>query len=165
MGERLAPASAPGADTLTLMRRPGRSLAWLLAVSTACGQVEPVLLPVTMPDCLYQGTSAMEAGTARLSLAANSLGRFGVALVEVESETTAADVEEHLTAVEETWGQLPEGANTRLLLRLDESMGVDGVEETVPLRPGSYALICIVFPYGEGEPGARLAGMLTVGDG
>lgn len=130
-----------------------------------CSQVEPVLLPVTMPDCLYQGTSGMEVGTARLSLAANGLGQFGAALVEVEAETTAADIEEHLTAVGETWGELPEGATTRLLLRLDDSLGVDGIEETVPLRTGRYAVFCIVFPYGEGEPGASLAGMLTVVDG
>ena len=147
------------------MRRPRRALPWLLAITTACGQVEPVLLPVTMPDCVYQGASAMDEGMARLSLAANGLGRFGVALVEVPAETAAADVEDHLAEVGNTWGRLPEGATTRVVLRLDDTLGVDGVEESLPLRAGSYALLCIEFPYGDAKPGARLAGMLRVGDG
>ncbi|MGH3649861.1 MAG: hypothetical protein ACRDU9_04060 [Acidimicrobiia bacterium] len=133
-----------------------------LAVMAACGQVEPVLMPVSMPECIYQGVSSMEEGSARLSLTLNGLGEAGVALVRLTGEKTYDDLVEHLGSVSGAWDRRPDWVTTEIELRLDASQGLVGVEETRTLDEGAYAIVCIAYPYDGADAEVSPASALEV---
>lgn len=136
----------------------------LLAV-TACGQPDPVVMPVSMPECIYQGPSAMETGNARVSLTLNGITDSGVALAELTVDLTHSDLSAHLETVDTRWSERPSWVSTVLELRLDAAEGRDGVEETVALEPGRYVVVCLDYPVDDSEPTAMVAGGLEVREG
>lgn len=144
---------------------------WLIArlvaslgvvILVGCGQVDPVLMPVSVPECIYGGPSAMEEGNARVSLNLNGIGDAGVVLVELASERTYADLERHFTN-DGRWAGRPTWISGLLELRLDSSQGLDGLEETVELTAGNHAIVCL--DYSGDEAMARPAGRLVVEKG
>lgn len=144
---------------LGVMRLPGRLGSMLLAtLLVACAQVDPVLMPVSMPDCVYPGPSSMHEGTVRLSLTLNGITDAGVALVELSANHTPADLADHFE-IDAAWEHRPSWISVRAELRLDSAQGADGVDETVALREGSYAVVCIDYTH---DVAARVAGPLRV---
>lgn len=144
------------------MRRvPWIAAALILAVA-ACGQVEPVLAHVTMPDCTYQGANSMDEGEISLSLTLNGLANAGVMLGAIAEEHTYEELETHLTEVSAELGSLPTWLEGVIDLRLSDAQALDGVEDTAHLRAGIYAVICVDYPYDGGEPLVRLATSLDV---
>lgn len=142
-----------------------RLIRWLtatlvLTLPAACGQVEPVLMPVSMPECIYQGPSSMSIGNASVSLTLNGIGDAGVALVRLVDDETHSDLEAHLATIGDRWADRPEWVTTVLELRLDSSQGLDGVDETMTLQAGSYAVVCI--DHTGGDATARVSGAVTV---
>lgn len=132
----------------------------LCVALVACGQVDPVLMPVGMPECIYRGPSSMGAGNASVSLNLNGIGDAGVVLARLTGQETHVDLERHLESVEGRWEDRPDWIDGLVELRLDSGQGVDGVEETVSLPEGDYALICV--DYSGPEPTARIASAITV---
>jgi hypothetical protein len=121
----------------------------LILSLTACGQVEPVLMTVSMPDCTFAGTDSMEEGRARLGLTLNGIGEWGAALVALDRNHTFDDlVAENESS--DTLNDLPSWARTVIELRLSEDDAVDGVDVERVLDPGGYAVIC-VYPAPEGS--------------
>ena len=119
----------------------------LSSLLVACGQVDPVVGALSMPDCTYQGPVAMEEGNVRVILTRNGLGNSGAALVEIGGDGTYADLEMHLRDISDRWDQRPAWLSTRLFLTLDDREAIDGVEDTTRLSEGSYALLCVDYPY------------------
>lgn len=143
------------------MRRAGLVSTGILALAlVACGQVEPVLLPVSMPECIYSGPAVMEEGSASLSLRINGLGEAAVLVVGIEDGHEVEDLATHLTDVSDQWTERPDWLSTRVEVRLSSAEGLSGREKTVQLRPGQYAVVCVDHT-GEGSP-ARLGGPLQV---
>jgi hypothetical protein len=130
----------------------GVVVAALLAVG--CAQVDPVLLAVEMPGCVYQGPPTMAEGDVRLSLRLNAVADAGAALVELPGQESVGELSDHLDAVDPRWEHLPEWASTVVEVRIDSGEGGRGGEETLTLAPGTYAVVCIEYPY----DGASLAG-------
>jgi hypothetical protein len=124
-----------------LLRRAGVVLAVL--ITTACGQVDPVLLTVAMPGCVYQGPPTMVAGDARVSLRLNGLGDAGVALVERGRQETHDDLVQYLETVDGSWSERPEWVSAVVELRVDGGQGSQGAQETVTLDPGTYSVVCL----------------------
>jgi hypothetical protein len=149
---------------LEAMRRVPWIAAVLLLVVAACGQVEPVLAHVTMPDCTYQGATSMKEGEVSLSLSLNGLADAGVILGAIGAEHTYRDLETHLAGVSDELEDLPEWLEGVIDLRLSDAQALDGVEDTVRVRAGSYAVICVDYPYDGGEPVVRLATSLDVAE-
>jgi len=118
----------------------------------ACGQVEPVTMAVTMPDCVYQGQNQMTEGEVSLSLALNGITDATVILVELTGEHTYDELRGTLES------GIPDWARSVAEIELSSSDALDGVEDTVALTSGSYALICV------DDSGARLATSLVVRD-
>lgn len=139
------------------MRLVPRIAAALIPILAACGQVEPVLLHLSMPDCTYQGTTSMVEGEVSLSLSLNGLADAGARLVELTDENTYAELETHVEDVSADVDRLPEWIEDVIDLRLADFEGVDGVQGTDRVGPGSYALLCIDYPYDETAATVRLA--------
>ncbi|HJQ76250.1 MAG TPA: hypothetical protein VJ948_03200 [Acidimicrobiia bacterium] len=141
------------------MPRLGWLLAVLLMTPTACGQVEPVLVAVSMPDCAHQGATSMEEGEARLILTLNGLADVGLALVEITGDRDYQDLVEHLTTAPR-WDRPPPWVTEVASLRIDGGIGVDSVEETLDLEEGLYAVVCLDHSSEEagslGQPAAPL---------
>lgn len=146
-----------GGSYLETMRRVPRLAAVLTLVVAACGQVEPVLAHVTMPDCTYQGATSMEEGEISLSLTLNGLADSGVVLAELADGNTYDDLANHFDAVSNELSELPAWVEPVIELRLSDFEGVEGVEESAGLEAGSYAMICVDYPYDGGTPLVRLA--------
>lgn len=144
------------------MRRVPWVAAVLILVVTACGQVEPVLAHVTMPDCTYQGPTSMEEGEISLSLSLNGLADAGVVLVELVDDTTYDDLATHIETVTDQLSDLPPWVEEIIDLRLSDFEGVGGVESSADLSAGDYGVICVDYPYDEGEPLVRPATPLDV---
>lgn len=134
------------------MRTVLRLLSVSLLVVTACGQVEPVLLPVSMPECIAQGPDSMREGSVSVSLTVNGLGEARVDLLEL----TGGHSYEDLTDAVAVQGQVPEWAIGVLSLELGPSEGVDGVSDEVRLDEGEYAIACL------DDAGVRIARSLLV---
>lgn len=132
-----------------------------VVITTACGQVDPVLLTVAMPECVYQGPPTMAQGSARVSLQLNGLGDAGVALVELSRQQTHDNLVRHLETVERRWAGLPGWASVVVELRVDSDTGAQGAHETVTLGPGTYSVVCLEHSPGL-EPSARPAASLEV---
>lgn len=124
------------------MRHISRLLAVSVIVVTACGQVEPVLLRVGMPECSYQGPSTMSEGEASLSLTLNGLGRARVLLVELTEGHTYDELVSHFESSEE-WLDRPDWIYPVLDVELDDAEGVDGKSEKLDLEAGEYAVVCV----------------------
>ncbi len=122
----------------------------------SCGQADPVLMPVSMPECIYQGPSSMEEGNARISLRLNGLGESGAALVQLTEDRSFDELRAHFEN-DSRWSRQPSWARTVTELRLERGMGLDddGVARTVDLSAGSYAVVCIEYPEGEDEGSAH----------
>ena len=151
--------------TLRVMRRVPCIAAVLALVVAACGQVEPVLAHVTMPDCTYRGATTMEEGEISLSLTLNGLANAGVVLVRLDGDKGYDDLAGHIDSVSDELAGLPNWVETLIDLRLSDFEGVDGVEGSAGLEAGSYALICVDYPYDDGPPLVRLATPLDVDEG
>lgn len=134
-------------------------LTWLLLLLVACGQVDPVLMPVSMPECIYQGPSSMREGDARVSLTFNGIGESGVALVELAGEGRFDELTAHFEA-DPRWSERPSWVSPVVELRLDS--GGEGVQETVALSAGSYAVVCIEYMEGDANGRSRTAARIEV---
>ena len=145
------------------MRRLLRCVALaLVALSVAaCGQADPVVLAVSMPDCITQGPSAMRTGNVRVSLTLNGLADSGVALVELTGEEGYQDLVRHFEGAD-LWEDRPSWVSPLVELRLDPSQALDGVEETTHLDEGRYALVCIHHAYDGSPATARAAAPVDV---
>ena len=130
----------------------------------ACGQVEPILMPVSMPECIYGGPSSMKEGTARLSLSLNGLGEAGVALIRLSGDKTYDDLVEHLGSLSGAWDRRPDWVTTEMALSLDDGQGLDGVEETRSLDEGDYAIVCFGYPDGADAEVSPAASLEVSGD-
>ena len=130
----------------------------------ACGQVEPILMPVSMPECIYGGPSSMKEGTARLSLSLNGLGEAGVALIRLSGDKTYDDLVEHLGSLSGAWDRRPDWVTTEMELSLDDGQGLDGVEETRSLDEGDYAIVCFGYPDGADAEVSPAAALEVSGD-
>lgn len=119
---------------------------WIALAVVGCGQVEPVLLSVSMPDCVYQGTNRMRAGEVALSLTLNGIADAGVLLVELTDGYD--DLERYLEAPS---SGLPPWGDVILELELSSAEGIDGVAGTRELQSGKYALVCVDDPGGPNE--------------
>jgi len=132
------------------------------ALVLSCGQVDPVIMTVAMPDCVYQGPISIMEGNVRLSLTLNGLGDAGAGLVRFPGDETYDSLVDHLGKVSDRWDDLPSRVEPLVELRLSDREGVDGVEETTRLDAGRYAVICIDHPYDGSDAIARLATSLEV---
>lgn len=141
------------------MRRVSLAIGAVALVLTACGQVEPVLLVVSVPDCTYQGPHAMTEGNASLSLTMNGLGDSRVLLVELTGGHTSAELEEHFETVSDHWDDRPDWLSPTIDLVLEDSDGIGGKEQTAHLRPGSHVVVCVDQ---SGQNRSRLAASLEV---
>lgn len=131
--------------------RPTHLIIVVAAMSIAgCGQVEPVTMAVTMPDCVYQGQNQMSEGDVSVSLSLNGITEATVVLVELTDEHTYAELGQTIGS------GLPSWAQPVVEVGLSTSDALDGVEETVSVGPGDYALVCI------DDSGIRLATSLVV---
>lgn len=119
---------------------------------SACGQVEPVTMAVTMPDCVYQGQNQMVEGEVSVSLGLNGITEATVVLTEIPANRTYAELDEVLRET----GTVPSWVRPVVELELSSSDALDGVDERAELGPGSYALVCI------DDTGARPATSLVV---
>ena len=134
------------------MRQSVLLAAVTLCVLSACGQVEPVTMAVSMPDCVYQGQNQMLEGEVSVSLSLNGITQAGAVLAEIVGDHTYAELGE---ALEET-GKIPSWARTVVELALSSAEALEGVEEQVDLAQGLYALICV------DDSGVRTATSLVV---
>jgi hypothetical protein len=158
----IARGTWPPSVTLLAMRLVPWIAAALVPILAACGQVDPVLMHVTMPDCTYQGATSMVEGEVSLSLSLNGLADAGARLVELGGDHTYADLESHVDAVSPDLDDLPEWADDVIDLRLADFEGMEGVEAAARVGEGGYALLCIDYPYDRTEPTVRLATRLEV---
>lgn len=127
----------------------------VISVLAACGQVEPVIMAVSMPECTYQGPVRMEEGEVSLSLSLNGLGRARVLLVELEDGHEYGEVEEQLEESTD-WDSRPEWLRPVIDLQLSDAQGVAGVEDTAHLTAGQYVVVCVDEGSGEGRPASPL---------
>ena len=142
----------------------GTVLLWGVLVAVACGQVEPVLIHVTMPDCTYQGSREMSEGEVSLSLSLNGLADAGAVLAAIGEEHTYENLEAHLTDVSNELEDLPDWVEDVIDLRLSDAQALDGVEDTARVAAGTHALLCVDYPYEDGRtPTVSVAGPLEVG--
>lgn len=119
----------------------------------ACGQVEPVTMAVTMPDCVYQGQNQMREGDVSVSLVLNGITQASVILAELTGDHTYTELRETIESGLPTW------ASPVVEIELSSSDALDGVARTVALRPGDYALVCV------DDSGVRLATSMAVREG
>jgi hypothetical protein len=143
------------ADGYLLIMRRLRCLAALVLALAACGQVEPVTMAISMPDCVYQGANTMRAGVVSVSLTLNGIDSASVVLGEIIDDHTYDELGEHL----DTSSAIPTWLDPRLQLDLSTDDGVSGVSKMRFLSPGTYALVCV------DESGPRPASPMTVLDG
>lgn len=142
------------------MRTAARSAVLLLSLLlTACGQVEPVLLTVSMPDCTLRGPMAMQPGEASLSLSLNGLGTAQAALVEPvdghSHDELAAYLEEN-----GAWEDRPGWLRPVIDLELSDTDGINGIADHADLGVGEYVVVCVDLETGS----ARVAGVLEVAE-
>lgn len=138
------------------MRTVARSALVLVSLLlTACGQVEPVILAVSMPDCTYRGATRMVPGEASLSLSLNGLGSARALLVELEDGRTHVELGAHL---EQTggWEDRPDWIRPVIDLELSDADGVDGTEDSSRLAAGDYAVVCIDLETGAARTASPL---------
>jgi len=138
------------------MRTVARSALVLVSLLlTACGQVEPVILAVSMPDCTYRGATRMVPGEASLSLSLNGLGSARALLVELEDGRTHVELGAHL---EQTggWEDRPPWIRPVIDLELSDADGVDGTEDSSRLAAGDYAVVCIDLETGAARTASPL---------
>jgi hypothetical protein len=147
------------------MRRAPWIAAVVIVLAPGCAQVDPVLAHVTMPDCTYQGTTSMVEGEVSLSLSLNGLVDAGASLVELNEDRTYEDLESHVEEVSADLDDLPAWVEGVIDLRLADFEGREGVEDTERVSEGSYAILCIDYPYDETEPTIRLTTPLEVRSG
>lgn len=139
------------------MRTAARSAVLLLSLFlAACGQVEPVLLSVSMPDCTYLGPVDMEPGDVSLSLTLNGLGNARVLLVELTDNHSYDDLEVQLASG--GWEDRPDWSRAMIDIELSDTQGIDGEEGTSTLHEGEFAVVCIDLSAGV----ARVASPLSV---
>lgn len=123
----------------------------LVAVSllllSGCGQVDPVLVAVSMPDCVLSGASTMEEGTVRVSLALNGIADAAVEVVEIPDGRQFDELAQRVS--EEI---IPVWAEPLAVVELSTADGIEGAVETLHLDPGTYALICVDHPDDGSKP-------------
>lgn len=127
---------------LGAMRRLLAAIA-LLGLS-ACGQVEPVMVAITMPDCVHRGATSMSEGRMSLSLTLNGIADAAVILVEIPEGRSYSELEESLDD-----RRPPSWATEITEVRLSSAQGVEGAVEEIALRAGDYAVVCVDDPDGE----------------
>ena len=135
------------------MRQSLRVAVVSLCVLSACGQVEPVTMAVTMPDCVYQGQNQMREGDVSVSLSLNGITEATAILVELTGDHTYAELAETIQS------GLPAWTRPVAEVELSSSDALDGVEERVTVGAGDYARVCV------DDSGARLATSLVVREG
>jgi hypothetical protein len=123
--------------------RVGLFSAALLISVVACGQVEPVILAVSMPECTSSKLPPMREGRLSLSLTLNGIAHSGVAVAELTEGHTYDELLEHVTAGADVWERRPDWLKVRAELELSSAQGLDGVEETVFVESGDYAVVCL----------------------
>jgi hypothetical protein len=134
------------------MRLIQRLAVLAMVLVSACGQVEPVTVAVSMPDCVYRGADRMREGVASVSLTLNGIADVGATLVLIEEDRSYGE----LVDVVSNTGEAPTWARPVVELTLSNDDGVEGIEETISLPAGTYALLCV------DDNGVRPASSLTV---
>lgn len=125
------------------MYRVRKVLAFLLlGAAAACGQVEPVILAVSMPECTYGGPVAMSEGEASLSLTLNGLGHSRVVVAELTDGHSYDELESHFDTLGD-WSVRPEWLRTTMVVELSDAQGLAGAESSARLHEGEYAVVCI----------------------
>lgn len=146
------------------MRTAARSAVLLLSLSlAACGQVEPVLLSVSMPDCTYRGAATMEPGEANLSLTLNGLGSGRALLAELKDGRNFDELAAHFEQSED-WEERPDWLRLVIDLELSDADGVDGRAGQADLDVGNYAVICVDLESGTAMAASPLLVAESVGD-
>lgn len=138
---------------------PRSAVLSLLIVVASCGQVEPVLLTVSMPDCTFRGTTEMEPGEASLSLSLNGLGNAKALLVELVGGHSYDELAAHLEQGDE-FGGGSKWTSTVIEVELSDTDGIDGIADSTLLDEGEYAVICVDLETGA----ARAASPLRVAE-
>jgi hypothetical protein len=128
----------------------------------ACVDPDPQLMVVSMPGCVFQGPSSMDSGSLRITLRAEGLGAYGLALLQLSGSRSYDDLVEHVEARSGVWDP-PDWVTLEADLRVGAEGQDPSTSETVELGDGEYAVVCIEYPYDDGEAGATPAGRLVVG--
>ncbi|MFZ0012632.1 MAG: hypothetical protein WAL25_00830 [Acidimicrobiia bacterium] len=123
--------------------RLGLLFAVLLSSLVACGQVEPVIVAVSMPECTSSNVRSMREGRLSLSLTLNGIAHSGVAVAELIEDHSYDELQEHVATGSDVWERRPEWLRVRAELELSSAQGLDGVEETVYVESGDYAIVCL----------------------
>jgi hypothetical protein len=125
----------------------------------ACGQVEPVLLAVSMPECTFSGAATMEPGEASLSLSLNGLGSARALLLKLDEGRSYDELAAHFEE-NEAWEDRPVWLRPAIDLELSDTDGIDGIADNADLDAGDYAIVCVDLEDGA----ARAASLLQVGE-
>ncbi len=141
--------------------RQATIVAVLSLMVAACGQVEPVIMTLAMPDCVYQGPSEMHPGEAQLTMTLNGIGEWGSALVKITGDHTYKELREHVETVSDVWGRRPDWVRPVITLSLSDADAVDGVDGRADVDKGAYAVVCLDHD-GEDEITYRLSNGLEV---
>jgi hypothetical protein len=134
----------------------------LVLATTGCGQVEPVLVTVSMPDCAHTGATTMDVGELRVILTLNGLGSAGLMLVELGDERGYQDLVDELENRSGD-GSVPPWVTEVVSLQIEDGTGVDSVAETVDIEGGQYALVCLYRSPDVSETMIEPAAPLVVG--
>ena len=134
------------------MRLIQRLAVLAIVLVSACGQVEPVTVAVSMPDCVYRGADRMLEGVASVSLTLNGIADVGATLVLIEEDRSYGE----LVDVVSNTGEAPTWVRPVVELTLSNDDGLEGIEEAISLPAGTYALLCV------DDNGVRPASSLTV---
>lgn len=102
----------------------------------------------------------MREGDVRLILRLDGLGDAGLVLVELTGDRDYEDLAEQLAATP-LWSGPPSGTIEVASLRIEDGTGTDGVEETLAIDEGTYAVVCVDHSSTDG-PAARPAAPLVV---
>lgn len=134
----------------------------VLLATTGCGQVEPVLVTVSMPDCAHTGATTMDVGELRVILTLNGLGSAGLMLVELDAERAYQDLVDELENGSGD-GSFPPWVTEVVSLQIEDGTGVDSVAETFDIEEGQYALVCLYRSRDGSETMVEPAAPLAVG--
>jgi len=141
---------------------PVVTLSAIIALA-ACGQVEPVILTVSMPDCTFRGATEMEPGVASLSLSLNGLGNARAMVVEIEDGHTFDELAAHFEQGG-GWEGRPEWTRSVVDVALNATDGVDGTSDSAHLDQGDYAVVCVDLETGTTRAVRPLLVAESVGD-
>jgi len=128
----------------------------------ACADPDPQLMVVRMPGCVFQGPSSMDPGSLRITLRAEGLGVYGLVLLRLPGSRSYDDLVEHVEARDGVWDP-PDWATLAADLKVGDEGQDPSTSETVELGDGEHAVVCIEYPYDDGEAVTTPTRRLVVG--